>query len=77
MPDVCSKEVILQTSQATAHKAHVESKHFIHPYCFNLDTLGNCLSSLTVLDVLSKIDRYLKVFLNEILPTTNNLSKQR
>lgn len=42
-----------------------DKKTFIHPYCLNLDTLGNCLGSLVSSRVLKKSRRESK-YMHEI-----------
>lgn len=58
LPNICDEKTILANTQMVIEKDIIESKDFIHPYCLNLDTLGNCLSYLVSVGALRKTRRY-------------------
>ncbi|XP_050295744.1 dihydroxyacetone phosphate acyltransferase isoform X2 [Anthonomus grandis grandis] len=54
LPSLVDEKTILANVQKVLEEAIREKNIFIHPYCMNLDSQGNCLNSLTKMGLLLK-----------------------
>lgn len=77
LSEINEEKLILVNVQMLLEKAVLE--HNVHPYSLNLDTLGNCLSSLSDLGVLKKTRRNDKIVyetdFNKLISIKTNFEK--